>query len=212
MKNRTIDKLRNGATQSVSARGAKSGPDDGARPRGLQAKSDDTAQAQQYLCGDVDIRIDRDGTWFYHGSPIGRKALVKLFASVLKRDEHGDYWLMTPVEQARITVDDAPFLAVSLDRVDGPSGPRLHFTTNLDAQVVAGPDHPIRVEHDAESGAPRPYITICDGLEALITRSVFYQLVELAEEDPRTKTMFVNSDGMRFVLGTTASTGECGNC
>lgn len=136
-----------------------------------------------------DIRIAADGTWFYLGSPIRRMALVKLFATVLKRDEDGGYWLITPAERGRITVDDAPFTAVELDAIDGGGVEPgvLNFRTNLDHRVEAGPDHPIRIAFDPESGEPRPYILVKPGLEALILRPVYYQLVDLATEvDGRT--------------------------
>jgi hypothetical protein len=134
-------------------------------------------------CGDFDIRIAQDGTWFYHGSPITRKPLVKLFASVLKRDGAGDYWLQTPVEKGRIKVDDVPFVAVELS-VSG-TGPEqeLIFRTNLDDNVTAGPDHHIHVMTNPATEEPRPYILVRDGLEALIARSVFYQLVDLGVEE-----------------------------
>jgi hypothetical protein len=133
------------------------------------------------ICGDFDIRIGRDGTWFYHGSPIGRKPLVRLFASVLRRDGD-DYLLVTPVERGRIVVDDVPFTAVELDAVGSGPDQRLEFRTNLDDRVVAGPGHPIRVAHDADTAEPSPYIEVRDRLEARIVRSVYYQLVELGQE------------------------------
>lgn len=133
-------------------------------------------------CGDFDIRIARDGTWYYRGSPIGRKPLVKLFSTVLRRDDSGEYWLVTPVERGRILVDDAPFTAVECaPRGSGP-GQVLSFRTNLDEWVEAGPDRPIRVAHAPETGQPSPYIEVRNGLEALIVRSVYYQLVERAVE------------------------------
>ena len=134
------------------------------------------------LCGDIDMRIGRDGTWFYHGSPIGRKPLVKLFAGVLHRDDDGEYWLETPVEKCRIRVDDAPFTAVEMF-VDGAGrDQRISFRTNLDEKVIADGAHPIRVAHDVETSEPSPYVWLRDGLEALIVRAVFYDLVELGEE------------------------------
>jgi uncharacterized protein len=129
--------------------------------------------------GDLDIRIARDGTWYYRGSPISRLPLVKLFASVLRREKGGAYWLVTPAERGRILVEDAPFLAVELT-VTG-KGPRqqLIFRTNLDDIVTAGADHPLRIEI-APSGEPSPYILVRDGLEARLSRPVFYELAELA--------------------------------
>ena len=170
---------------------------------------DDGRQPQ--LCGDVDIRIARDGTWFYHGSPIGRKPLVKLFASVLRRDADGAYWLITPAEQCRIRVDDAPFTAVEMS-VEGEGHNRLlTFRTNVDENVNAGPDHPIRVVTDPATGEPSPYIYVRDGLEALIVRSVFYDLVELGVEESQPgggRTLGVWSGGMFFALGEIGDAGE----
>lgn len=149
-------------------------------PSDLQALVASTSSSPEEDCGDFGIRIGRDGTWHYRGSPIGRMPLVKLFASVLHRREDG-FWLITPAERGRIEVEDAPFVAVEL-AVEGEGRDRsLAFRTNLDERATAGPDHPIRVMH-ASDGEPRPYIEIRDGLEALIVRSVFYELVELGEE------------------------------
>ncbi len=143
-------------------------------------------------CGDFDIRIARDGTWFYQGSPIGRKVLVKLFASVLRREADGEYWLVTPVERGRVIVDDAPFTAVELAASGGGSAQVLRFRTNVDDWVETDRDHPIRVSQAPESGEPSPYILVRDRLEALILRSVYYHLVELAVE---------RRDGDKTVLG-----------
>ena len=173
------------------------------RPR--PAADFDTASAQQF-CGDIDMRIARDGTWFYHGSPIGRKPLVKLFASVLKRDTDGDYWLETPFEKCRIAVDDAPFTAVEMF-VDGEGAGRIiRFRTNIDEMVSVDSEHPIRVDTDAESDEPAPYVRLREGIEALILRSVFYDLVELGEEadGPDGTTIRVRSGGAFFTLGRTA--------
>ena len=146
------------------------------------AEKRDGAAPGQFFCGDIDMRIARDGTWYYLGSPIGRPAMVKLFASVLKRDENGDFWLETPVEKCRIQVEDAPFLAVEM-RVRGTENKQaLEFRTNIDEIVIAGPEHPIRVVTDSATGEPSPYIMVRDGLKALIARAVFYDLVELAEQ------------------------------
>jgi uncharacterized protein len=142
-------------------------------------------------CGDFDMRIDRNGLWHYRNSPIGRKELVCLFASVLKREPDGSYWLETPVERGRITVEDAPFVAVEMwwrDCVceDAPSDrPRqcLTFRTNLDEIVTADADHPIRVHLCPRTREPRPYVTVRPGLEAKINRAVFYELVALAQPE-----------------------------
>lgn len=130
------------------------------------------------------MRIARDGTWFHEGGEIKRIELVKLFSTVLKRDAEGKFWLITPVERGEIEVEDAPFVAVDMD-VEGEEdgeNQRLIFRTNLDHVVEAGPDHPIRVATDDETGEPSPYILIKDGLEALINRAVFYRLADLAVE------------------------------
>ena len=154
-------------------------------------------------CGDFDMRIARDGTWYYRGSPIGRKPLVRLFSTVLRRDEAGGYWLVTPVERGRILVDDAPFVAVAMEVAGEGAGRQLTFTTNLDHIVAAGPDHPIRVAIDPDTGEPSPYVLVRDGLEALIARPVFYDLVELAEErgTAGTRELGVWSGGRFFTLG-----------
>ena len=129
-----------------------------------------------------DIRIARDGTWYHEGSPINRIGLVKLFAGVLQRDENGDYWLITPAERGRIQVDDAPFVAVELTAEGDGAAQTLHFRCNLDQCVTAGPRHLIRVAFHPDRDEPRPYIELGNGLEALITRSVYYQLADLAVE------------------------------
>ncbi len=129
-------------------------------------------------CGALDIRIARDGTWFYLGTPIGRPELVRLFASILKR-EGGAYFLVTPVEKVGITVDDAPFVAVDFEAAGSGPDQVLTFRTNLDEIARAGPDHPIRVERDPATGEPAPYVMIRSGLEALIDRKSFFRLVDL---------------------------------
>ena len=128
------------------------------------------------FCGDIDMRIARDGSWFYLGTPIGRHELVKLFAGIIRRDGP-DYFLVTPAEKVGITVDDAPFVAVDFN----PVGGGLEFVTNVGDRVVAGPDHPIRVARDPVTGEPSPYILIRRNLEALIDRKSFYRLVDLGE-------------------------------
>jgi uncharacterized protein len=128
------------------------------------------------------MRIARDGTWFYRGSPIGRLPLVKLFASVLRREEDGSYWLVTPAERGRIEVEDVPFLAVALQCDGEGREQQLMFRTNLDEFVALGPDRPLRVETAAD-GQPAPYILVRDGIEARLTRPVFYELVDLGVEE-----------------------------
>ncbi len=126
------------------------------------------------FCGDLDMRIARDGTWFYLGTPIGRFGLVKLFSSILKRE--GDaYFLVTPVEKVGITVDDAPFVAIDFEA----AGSDITFTTHVEDRVTAGPNHPIRVARDPETAEPSPYVMVRAGLEALIDRKSFYRLVDI---------------------------------
>jgi hypothetical protein len=130
------------------------------------------------FCGDLDIRIARDGTWFYLGTPIGRAGLVKLFSSILKRE--GDaYFLVTPVEKVGITVDDAPFVAVDFEVAGEGAAQSITFTTQVEDPVTADPDHPIRVLRDPETGEPSPYVEVRAGLEALIDRKSFYRLVDI---------------------------------
>ncbi|KUF10638.1 DUF1285 domain-containing protein [Pseudoponticoccus marisrubri] len=130
------------------------------------------------FCGDLDMRIARDGTWFYLGTPIGRFGLVKLFSSILRKD--GDrYFLVTPVEKVGITVDDAPFVAVDFEADGDGAAQVLTFHTHVGDRAVAGPDHPIRVERDPETGEPSPYVLVRDRLEALIDRKSFYRLVDI---------------------------------
>jgi hypothetical protein len=134
-------------------------------------------------CGDFGIRIGRDGTWYYHDSPIRRLPLVKLFASVLRREGDGTYWLVTPAERGRILVEDAPFVAVEVE-ADGRGRDRaLIFRTNLNDRIEAGESHPIRVATDPATGEPRPYIAVRGGLEARLLRPVFYELVEMGGEE-----------------------------
>ena len=148
-------------------------------------------------CGEIDIRILADGTWLHEGSPIGRPALVRLFSTVLRRDADGTY-LVTPAEKLKIAVEDAPFLAVGMARENDA----LVFATNVGDLVEAGPDHAIRVETGL-AGAPRPYLHVRGGLEALICRSVFYELVALGEraDGPDGSRLVVASRGRRFDLG-----------
>lgn len=120
------------------------------------------------------MRIARDGTWYYLGSPIGRKPLVKLFSSVIRKDGD-DYFLVTPGEKVGITVDDAPFVAVAFE----VEGENITFTTNVDETVIAGPENPIRLERDPETGEPSPYVLVRTNLEALIDRKSFYRLVDI---------------------------------
>ena len=130
------------------------------------------------FCGDLDMQIRRDGTWFYQGTPIGRPALVRLFSTILKLED-GRYFLVTPVEKVGITVEDAPFVAVDATVSGAGRDQTLEFETNVGDRVTAGDGHAIRVERDPETGEPAPYVHIRAGLEALIDRKTFYRLVDL---------------------------------
>lgn len=154
-------------------------------------------------CGDLDIRIDRDGTWYYHGSPIGRKELVCLFASVLWRDEAGDYWMITPTEMGRVEVEDVPFAAVEMFVGEGGDGQCISFRTSVDDLVTLDAEHPLRIETDSATGEPSPYVMVRDGMEARLSRSVFYELVELGvEREVGGETLYgVWSNGMFFPMG-----------
>ncbi|NYS24883.1 DUF1285 domain-containing protein [Rhodobacteraceae bacterium 2376] len=151
------------------------------------------------FCGDLDMRIARDGTWFYLGTPIGRPALVRLFSTILRRDGD-DYFLVTPVEKVGITVDDAPFVAVDVEASGHGPDQRLNFTTNVGDSVIAGPRSPIRVERDPETGEPAPYVLVRANLEALIDRKSFYRLVDIgAHAEHEGESWFgLWSDGMFF--------------
>ena len=151
------------------------------------------------FCGDLDMRIARDGTWFYLGTPIGRRGLVKLFSSIIRKDGD-DYFLVTPVEKVGITVEDAPFVAIDFEVAGEGNEQRLTFLTHVDDEVIAGPDHPIRVARDPETGEPSPYILIRANLEALIDRKSFYRLVDRGtHEDHNGERWFgVWSDGQFF--------------
>ncbi len=155
------------------------------------------------LCGALDMRIGGDGTWYYHGSPIGRKELVRLFASVLTRDEAGDYWLVTPAEMGRIAVEDAPFVAVELMAEGRGKEQILRFRTNIDEIATLDHQHPLTIVVDPVSGGPTPYITVKKGLEARIARAVYYELVDLGlEEKVDQEYMYgVWSSGTFFPLG-----------
>ncbi len=149
------------------------------------------------FCGDLDIHIAKDGSWSYLGSPINRFELVKLFSSILKKEE-GKYYLVTPVEKVGITVEDAPFVAVDFDAAGTGAAQVLNFTTHVGDTAVAGPDHPIRIVIDPETEEPAPYILVRANLEARIDRKSFYRLVDIAEHNG--EWFGVWSDGQFFPL------------
>jgi len=152
---------------------------------------------------DIDMRIGRDGTWYYQGSAIGRPAMVRLFSTILRHDADGRFYLVTPAEKLGIVVDDAPFVAVEMTVHGRGEAQVLTFRTNVDEEIMAGPEHPIRVAIDADSGEPAPYVLIRDRLEALIARPVYYDLADLAVEQPGdgADELGVWSAGRFFPLG-----------
>ena len=175
-------------------------------PRGAPPAGEATAADKRMfedICGDFGLSIRRDGTWFYRGSPIGRKPLVKLFASVLRRDDAGAYWLVTPAEKGRIEVEDVPFLAVEASIAGAGREQTVTLRTNLDEIVTLGREHPLRVETDAMTGAPAPYVLVRDRLEARLARPVFYELVERGEEceEGGARILGIWSGGEFFRLG-----------
>lgn len=161
------------------------------------------------FCGDLDMRIAADGTWFYLGTPIGRPALVRLFASVLKRE--GDkYFLVTPVEKVGLLVQDAPFLAVELRVEESSGGRNLHFRTNVDDWILCGPGHALRFESEHATSGLKPYLHVRRGLWAKVTRALFYDLAAMGEaRDIGGQRMFgVASAGEFFIMAPAASLGE----
>jgi hypothetical protein len=152
-------------------------------------------------CGEIDIVINKTGLWFHEGTPIGREALVRLFSTVLRKDLDG-FVLVTPAEKLAIVVEDAPFVAVRVDRV----GETLKFVTNVGDVVEAGAENAIRVTMDPATGEPRPYLHVRRGLEALIARPVFYELAEMARDRdlPEGPTPCVFSNGVWFPIGPPA--------
>ncbi len=167
-------------------------------------------------CGDLPFIIRRDGSWLYRGSPIGRKELVCLFSSVLKREADGSFWLETPAERGRIAVEDAPFVAVELDWTGDGRHQTLSFRTNVDQVVTAGPEHPIRVAHDLLTCEPTPYIRVRKGagdwdIEARIGRAVYYELVALGVPEwvGCRRMLGVWSSGQFFPLGELPPSEEC---
>jgi hypothetical protein len=155
-------------------------------------------------CGEIDMRIAADGTWFYNGTPIGRPALVKLFASILRKDPDR-FVLVTPVERVGIKVDDAPFLAVALERLEDERGPVLKLRTNTDDEVEVDADHPLRFEAGASEGI-KPYVRVRHDLWALVKRALFYDLVDMGEIRERDgERMFgVASAGVFFPIAPAA--------
>ncbi len=156
-------------------------------------------------CGDIGLSIGRDGSWRRDGSPILRERLVRLFSRILRKDDDGLHYLVTPHEKVLVAVETAPFLAVAVEALGDGADRRLRFTTNVGDVVDAGADRPIRVETDPATGEPSPFVLVRARLEALMTRAVFFELVELTEPDPKpdgSTVLSVRSRGASFPLGT----------
>lgn len=154
------------------------------------------------FCGDLDMEIRADGTWFYMGTPIGREALVRLFSTVLRKDEDGKTYLVTPVEKVGIRIEDAPFLAVEMSRTEKNGEQVLTFRTNVGDVVEAGDDHPLRFVIHGENSELKPYLHVRGRLEALVSRAVMYDLVELGveKEIDAVLTFCVTSGGATFPI------------
>jgi hypothetical protein len=148
-------------------------------------------------CGDIGLRIKADGTWLYGGSPINREALVKLFSSVLRKDVDGKTYLVTPEEKVDVAVDDAPFLAVEMEMMGTEPHQQLVFRTNVDDVVPCGPQHPLRFSVDERTGAIKPYLRVRGQLDALVTRALTHELLDLAVD---TEPAGVRSGGVLFLI------------
>ena len=149
------------------------------------------------LCGDIGLKIGRDGTWYYQGGAIGRKGLVKLFASVLRLEEDGRYYLVTPVEKVPIAVEAMPFVAVEMGREGSGESQSLSFRSNVDDMVTAGPKHPLGFEPGPAEASPRSCL-VRDGLKARLARPVYYELAALATERAGGEGLGVWSGGAFF--------------
>jgi uncharacterized protein len=174
------------------------------------AKGDSAARAlppvekwNPQVCGDIGMEIRSDGSWWHEGVRITREPLVRLFSTILRKDEDGTTWLVTPGEKVSVAVADAPFIAVRVDRIGEGVDTALVFTTSLGDVAVAGPDRPIIVKRDPATGAPRPYVRIRGRLDARIGRAPFFELVDMAEERSDGQ-LWVRSAGADFALGPVA--------
>ena len=175
-------------------------------PDGLDGKMPPVHLWNPTHCGDIRMEIHRDGSWWHEGSRIGRQRLVKLFSRILRKDDDGEIYLVTPYEKVIVRVEDAPFLAVRVDRAGEPGRDQvLAFTTNLGDVTLAGPDAALRVETDPETQEPAPYVLVRDRLEAKLTRPVFYELADMAiPSDGDPDVLGVWSQGVFFEIGPAA--------
>ncbi|MBB4285238.1 DUF1285 domain-containing protein [Roseospira goensis] len=177
---------------------------EGALPHLAALETPGAGGRPRHVCGDLGLSIDRDGVWHYQGSPIGRKEMMCLFASVLHRADDGTYWMVTPAEVGRVEVADVPFLAVEMFVHSCGADQCLSFRTNCDEVVTVDEAHPLRIETDGRTGEPLPYVTVRDGLDARLTRSVYYDLVSRGVEEERggERRFGVWSRNRFFSLGT----------
>lgn len=200
MSGNTIDPMHWGAPAPDVLRGLAEAQAEGAGGRKLPP----VEKWNPAHCGEIDMRIARDGTWFYLGTPIGRPALVRLFSTILRREDDGSYVLVTPVEKVQLKVEDVPFIAVRVDAEGAGHDRRLRFLTNVGDELIAGPQHPLRVAYRG-AGEPQPYVHVRGRLEARLSRPVFYELVGMAEEHVQSdgrRELGVWSSGQYFSLGS----------
>lgn len=187
-------------------------------PKGLQALISRAGKSKSLppihlwnpeFCGDLDMQIKRDGAWFYMGTPILREALVHLFATVLKREADGKYYLVTPVEKIGLTVEDAPFVAVEMDIEDRKSGQVITLRTNCGDVVEANAEHPLRFVQEENGGGLKPYILVRDRLEALFARPLVHELAAHLEErdTPEGRVVGIESHGTFFIVDTVQNLG-----
>jgi hypothetical protein len=200
MSGNTIDPMHWGAPAPDLLRGLAQAQAEGAGGRKLPP----VEKWNPAHCGEIDMRIARDGTWFYLGTPIGRPALVRLFSTILRREDDGSYVLVTPVEKVQLQVEDVPFIGVRVDVEGKGHDQRLRFLTNVGDEVIAGPEHHLRVTYRGVD-EPQPYVHVRGRLEARLSRPVFYELVAMAEERVGangTRELGVWSEGQYFSLGS----------
>ncbi|MCO5158426.1 MAG: DUF1285 domain-containing protein [Aquamicrobium sp.] len=203
----TTDKSKQAATKAVDAAGLEALV---ARAARAGKGAPPVEKWNPPFCGDLDMEIRQDGTWFYLGTPIGRPALVQLFSTVLRKDEDGRTYLVTPVEKVGIRVEDAPFVAVEVNASARDGERVLTFRTNVGDVVEAGPSNPLRFAIEDDTGGLKPYLLVRGRLEALVNRAVTYELVELGEEiEHEGRRMFaVRSNGVVFPIMPADRLGE----
>lgn len=188
-----------------SLKSSKEGFDLAALIRSANAQADGSGERpvdkwNPEYCGEMDMLIKADGSWWHEGTRITREPLVKLFASILRKDEDGETYLVTPAEKIQIKIEAAHFTAIRVDVEGSGENQRVFFTTNMGEIIEAGPDRPIRVETDEQSGEPRPFVSVRGRLEALMTRPVFYELVEHGVEKTGGE-LGIYASGAYFSLG-----------